>query len=304
MRLWQKLILSVLSLTALVVLGGAATVIYAEQVIPSAPLRPEPTREAPAEGAAPTGAPSTGASSSAAAVPVVAVLQPHSVSPTPFQPLPITPTPSATPLPTQTPTPLPTTTPDPTSTPSEPDEVYIPGLWGHPQTFNLSCESRSASDFARYFGVYFTELEFLYALPLSDNPDTGFVGDVQGPLGQLPPLGYGVHARPVAALMRSFGLNATAHKGMALDQVRSELAAGRPVMIWAIRELSTSTPVDYTASDGDTTIVARFEHTFIVIGYGPGYITVLDNHRVYSVSTRQFQDSWGVLGNMGITIAP
>jgi len=182
--------------------------------------------------------------------------------------------------------------------------VFIEGIWGYPQTFNLSCESRSAADLAHFFGVEFTELEFLYSLPVSDNPDEGFVGDVRDYLGQLPPAGYGVHAKPVAVLLRSFGLPAHAHKGMTLEEVQEEIAAGRPVIIWAITDLGYSNPVEYTASDGDTTIVARFEHTFIVIGYGPGYVTVLDNERVYSVPTEQFLRSWNILGNMGITVAP
>ena len=291
MRVWQKLVLAVLFLTATAALGGAGTLIYAEQLKAAAP--PPETAVARVEPTA-TAAPES--------TPEIEIVRPVSASPTPFQPLPITPTPSPTTLPTHTPTQLPTATPAPTEIPSEPDEVFIDGIWGYPQTFNLSCESRSASDLARYFGVYFTELEFLYALPSSDNPDAGFVGDVHGFLGQLPPLGYGVHARPVAALMREFGLNATAYKGLSLAEIKAELSAGRPVMIWAIRDLGTSTPVEYTASDGDITIVARYEHTFIVIGYGDGYITVLDNDRVYSVSTDQFLNSWGLLGNMGITV--
>jgi uncharacterized protein YvpB len=293
MRVWQKLVLSVLVLTVLTTFGSAGTMIYAEQILSAATVpAPDPIPTDPVLPAEPP-----------AAVPAVSVLLPVSTGPTPFQPLPITPTPSPTPLPTNTPTPLPTATSEPTSTRSDPEEVFIAGIWGYAQTFNLSCESRSASDLARYYGIYFTELEFLYALPTSDNPDTGFVGDVHGYLGQLPPLGYGVHARPVAALMQSFGLNATAHKGLSLATVKTEVAAGRPVMVWAIKDLGTSTPVEYIASDGDITIVARFEHTVIVIGYGPNYITVLDNERVYSVSTEQFLDSWGVLGNMGITIS-
>ena len=97
-------------------------------------------------------------------------------------------------------------------------------------------------------------------------------------------------------------LAATAHKGLTLKQLKNELAEGRPVMIWAVKDLGYSTPVEYEASDGDIVIVARYEHTFIVIGYGPGYITVLDNQRVYSVPTDQFLDSWGILGNMAVTV--
>jgi uncharacterized protein YvpB len=298
MRTWQKLVLAVLALTTLAALGSAGTMIYVEQFQASLTQPPtsiarneQPTADQPAKEIPADPGPA-------------ALVLPALAGATPFQPLPITPTPSPTPLPTYTPTPLPSATPEPTEPAAEPGEIFIEGIWGYPQTFNLSCESRSASDLARYFGVYFTELEFLYALPSSDNPDAGFVGDVHGFLGQLPPLGYGVHARPVAALMQSFGLNAKAHKGLPFDRVQDELSAGRPVMVWVIKDLGTSTPVEYTAADGDITIVARYEHTMIVIGIGEGYVTVLDNDRVYSVPTDQFLNSWEVLGNMGITVSP
>jgi len=233
-------------------------------------------------------------------------------TPTPFQPQTFTPTitqtPTNTPKPTSTSTPTPTftttptETPIPTATPPIPVEAYITGVVGHAQTYNLSCESRSASDLAQFFGVAFTELDFLWALPASDNPEKGFVGSVTAPLGSLPPNGYGVHAPPVAALMREWGLPAIARREMSFLELQGEIVAGRPVMIWAIRQLGYSTPVEYTSSDGETNIVARYEHTFIAIGYGQDYVTVVDNQHVYSVSVEQFLTSWGVLGNMGIVI--
>lgn len=297
MRFWQKFVLALLVLLLLASVGATVIVIFYDwpQLIARAG-RPtsaatSPTPEQPGQIAF-TQMPT-----------VTPTLFPGTATPTPFQPLPITPTNTPTPTPTDTPTPTITPSPTNTSTPYLPSEAYIDGIWGYPQAFNLSCESRSASDLARYFGVDFTELDFLYALPQSDNPDEGFVGSVHGFLGQLPPLGYGVHARPVAKLMRSFGLKAEAHKDMSLKELKREIAAGRPVMIWAIKDLAYGTPVEYTANDGKTTTVARYEHTFIVIGYGDNTITVLDNDRVYSVTTDQFRTSWGVLGNLAVTIS-
>lgn len=314
MRPWQKLVLAALFLTAAAALGGAGVIFYADwvgrgeasAVTQIAHIGESATEPPPGSPSAllPAGPPAPAEPAPSIAPAELVVAAPGSPTSTPFQPLPITPTPSTSPRPSATPTLFPSPTPDPAEPRAEAKEFFIAGIWGYRQTFNLSCESRSASDLARFFGVYFTELEFLYALPSSDNPDIGFVGDVNGGLGQLPPLGYGVHAAPVAALMQSFGLDATAHKGLTLKSIREEIAAGRPVMIWAIKDLGISTPVEYTAFDGDTTVVAPFEHTFIVIGYGPGYITVLDNERVYSVSTEQFIASWEVLGNMAITVSP
>lgn len=261
---------------------------------------------------------------------VTAILHPSAVShrpslftagtftPTPFRPQTFTPTitptpthtstptptstPTATPTSTPTPTTPPTETPFPTATPPYPKAAYIGDFYGFPQTYNLSCEARSASDLARYFGVEFSEVAFLWALPASDNPNKGFVGSVTDPLGGLPPNGYGVHAGPVADLMRAWGVPVTARFGMTYDHLQMEIAAGRPVMIWAIRDLGYSDPILYTSSDGVTSTVARYEHTFIVIGYGPDYVTVEDNGRIYSVSVNQFRTSWAILGNMAITV--
>jgi uncharacterized protein YvpB len=242
----------------------------------------------------------------------------NSPTPTPFQPqthtptATLTPTQTASPTPTSTPSPTstptatatatPTETPTPTATPPYPASAYIGNFNGFPQTYNLSCESRSAADLAAYFGVEFSEVSFLWALPASDNPNKGFVGSVTDSLGGLPPHGYGVHAGPVADLLRAWGLPVTAHFGMSFEQLQIEIAAGRPVMVWAISGLKYSDPVSYTSAGGETSIVARFEHTFIVIGYGPDYVTVEDNGQIYSVSMNQFLTSWGVLGNMAITV--
>ena len=78
-----------------------------------------------------------------------------------------------------------------------PEEYYIRNIIGHKQFYPLGCEASVAIDLANYFGVSIIESEFQNRLPLSDNPDYGFVGSVEGPWGQVPPYAYGVHAGPV-----------------------------------------------------------------------------------------------------------
>ncbi|MCK4451313.1 MAG: PD40 domain-containing protein, partial [Anaerolineae bacterium] len=87
--------------------------------------------------------------------------------------------------------PTPSPTPTGTPTPTFPAEANVTNISGRPQALPLDCESRSAVDWAAYFGVEIDELEFLYGLPQSDNPDEGFVGDVHGSWGQIPPHPYG-----------------------------------------------------------------------------------------------------------------
>lgn len=248
--------------------------------------------------------------------PALIALLSYTASPTPFQPVPNTPTPTVTPSPsataTQTPTATPTetatpipsdTAPPPTEAPSDslPSEASVGGIVGYPQSLPLSCESRSAVDWARYYGVEIGELDFQYALPVTDNPNTGFVGDPRQERGMIPPYSYGVHAAPVAELLRAYGVNAYSYTGYSWDDLRRQIANGQPVIVWVIGNVWTGYGGrSYTASDGETLTVAANEHTVIVTGYGPNTVSVVDNHLYYSVTIDRFLGSWSVLGNMAV----
>ena len=238
---------------------------------------------------------------------------------TPFQPLPTstptptntptntpTPTATATATPTSTPTPLPTFTftPRPTSKPVDgiPAEAYIFNVTGYDQQHLLSCEARSAVDWARYYGVNIKEPEFLAALPRSGNPETGFVGDINDPIGQVPPASYGVHAAPVAAVLRDYGLDAVDRRDMTFNELRRNIAAGDPVIVWVVGNVWEGSPVEYTAPDGETVIVTPYEHTAIVIGYDEDGVTFVDGAMNYWRTTDTFLSSWDVLGNMAIIL--
>ena len=219
---------------------------------------------------------------------------------TPFQPEPYTSTPQPTSTPTNSPTPASTITPIVTITKDIPSHASIQGITGRFPTYSLDCEARSAVDWAAYFGVSIAELSFQASLPISDNPEKGFVGSVYGVWGQVPPNPYGVHAKPVAKLLRSYGLSAKAKREMTWFDLQKEIADGYPVIVWVVGRVTRGTPIVYQSDDGHKTIVARFEHTVIVIGYDEASVTVLDGGWVYSRSIKSFLDSWGVLGNMAI----
>jgi uncharacterized protein YvpB len=191
--------------------------------------------------------------------------------------------------------------PTPTSAPVLPSEAKITSIGGRKQHYALSCEARSAADWAAFFGFGVDEDEFLHRLPASDNPDFGFVGDVNGQWGQTPPNDYGVHAGPVAFLLRRYGLNAHAYKGLTWDHLRAQVAAGKPVIVWVVGHVERGKATEYTAADGRTTIVARYEHTVILIGYTAETVTILDGGKIYTRPLSTFLDSWAVLGDMAIT---
>ena len=185
--------------------------------------------------------------------------------------------------------------------PAAPAEGKVLSVAGRAQALPLDCESRSAVDWAAYFGTEIGELDFLSQLPESDDPDVGFVGNAHGALGQTPPNDYGVHAEPVAALLRAYGVSARAARGLSWDDVRAEIDANRPVITWVVSQVGYGTPVEYTAaSTGRTTTVVPFEHTVIVIGYGQDTVTVLDGGTAYIRSLAQFMASWGALGDMAV----
>lgn len=184
-----------------------------------------------------------------------------------------------------------------------PDTAYIPGVVGHAQRYSLSCESRSAADWTAFWGQSAGEQTILDSLPRSDNPNKGFVGQPDDPWGNIPPAGYGVHAEPVAQALRQLGFTAEARRGLAWDDLRAEIAAGRPVIVWVIGQMWGGRAFEYTASDGDTITVARFEHTVILIGYDLNTVHVVDAYSGWttSYSLAVFLASWQVLGNMAVT---
>jgi hypothetical protein len=128
------------------------------------------------------------------------------------------------------------------------------------------------------------------------------VGDPNDPWGDIPPYSYGVHARPVAALLRQYGLRARAGQGLSWDDLRAEIAAGRPVIVWIIGQMWTGYPVSYSGSDGQTTTVARFEHSMVLIGYDASVVHVVDAYSGWNLtySLEAFLASWEVLGNMAV----
>jgi subtilisin-like proprotein convertase family protein/uncharacterized protein YvpB len=191
--------------------------------------------------------------------------------------------------------------PSPTPTPVFlPASAYVSGMTGEDQQLRLDCESRSAVDWAKHFGFNIGELDFLNHLPNSDDPEAGFVGNPNGDWGQIPPNDYGVHAPPVAEVLRDYGVNASSHRSLQWDDLRAEIASGNPAIVWIIGggsyNLVNGIPHFYTATSTDnTTIVAQWEHTVILVGYTPTYVTVINGSRFVNVPIDQFLDSWSVL---------
>ncbi len=177
---------------------------------------------------------------------------------------------------------------------------YVQGLKGTAQLYTLDCESQSAVDWAKFFGVSIDENEFIDRLPRSDDPESGFVGSINGAMGQFPPDDYGVHAAPIAKLLQAYGLPAKAAKNVDFDDIKREITKDYPVIVWIVNMPFEIDTKEYTASNGNTTTVARFEHTWIIIGYNASTVTVVDSKWTYNVNTTEFLNRWEALGKQAV----
>jgi uncharacterized protein YvpB len=244
----------------------------------------------------------------------------QAAQPTPFQPGPtLTPNATPTPVPTPQPTAIPAAV-DVTpvqiaaaALPEEPEQLeqddssvsipmssYVNGLVGTAQLYTLDCEAQAAVDWAGFFGVGIDELEFIDRLPKSDDPESGFVGNINGLMGHLPPDDYGVHASPIASLLREYGLPAKAKHDWDYAGIKKEIAAGQPVIVWIVNMPFEIAPREYTASNGNTTIVAPYEHTWIITGYNATTVTVVDSEWTYNVKITTFMERWEALGKQAV----
>jgi uncharacterized protein YvpB len=176
-------------------------------------------------------------------------------------------------------------------------------LTGKPQRHALSCEARAACDLLAAHGMKVAEDEFLRRLPRSDDPEEGFVGDVDGPVGGLPPDSYGVHAPPVAATLRTFGLAAKAERGRDLAWLKAEAAAGRPVVVWIPAGCRRTQPVSKTSRRGTSFVAVPFEHAVLVIGERPGRVVWLDpaSGETHDATDATFDAAWALFDRAAVS---
>lgn len=185
-----------------------------------------------------------------------------------------------------------------------PEEAFIDGFVGYAQQHTLTCEARSAADLAGFWGITITEDQMFEKFPNSENPEIGFVGNPDDYWGNIPPYSYGIHATPVAKVLRKLGLAAKKGRNLEWDILRNEVAAGHPVIVWIVGQMWAGEPVLYTAADGSQTLTARFEHTMVLTGYTASQVQVFDPYSGTSqkYSLASFLLSWKVLGNQAVIV--
>jgi uncharacterized protein YvpB len=187
---------------------------------------------------------------------------------------------------------------------STPLPVMVP-VRGKKKMLSLDCEARAAVDWAAYYDLFLEELEFQSRLPKAPFPDDGFVGSPYDDWGYVPPDSYGVHAGPVADVLRQYGLKAYPYRGLSWADIKRELDAGHPVIAWVVgKAQDLGGGQTYTAPDGRQTLVAPYEHTVIIVGYQGDEVIIVDGAEVYGRPRDTFLASWEVLGNMAILANP
>lgn len=201
--------------------------------------------------------------------------------------------------------------PFPTATPAGasglPAQTVLAGVPLGKQALSLSCEFQSASDLATYYGKP-QDWQTIYDLVGNDpggNPHRGFAGSgLDDPPGRLYPEGYGVYAEPIAQALRTFGLEAEVHYWEPGDWLRHQVAAGRPVMIWAPHGMLPATVVQWTATDGVPVRGARGEHSYLVVGYDEDRVWVNDpwDGRQKTYVWEVFLKAWDTFDRMAIVI--
>ncbi|HLF28843.1 MAG TPA: LysM peptidoglycan-binding domain-containing protein [Anaerolineae bacterium] len=162
-------------------------------------------------------------------------------------------------------------------------------LYGQQRT--LSCEATAARMLAEYYGAIKSEWWFQTALGLSDNPHSGFRGNVDGEFGWIDD--YGVHAEPVARALLAAGIDAGVRYGMTYADLRAALDRKAPVIVW------TSPRSDFYDMPAGYRLVPE-EHTYVVVGYDSAGFIVHDplygGRRLKLASI----PGWGLFDNMAV----
>jgi hypothetical protein len=90
-----------------------------------------------------------------------------------------------------------------------------------------------------------------------------------------------------------------------LDSLKAELAAGRPVIIWATYDMKLPGGQAWVSSDGVTSVVVQWQHTFVAVGYDEIGVYLVD---AYDAETKHFSyeafvPGWEQLGRIAVTAA-
>jgi uncharacterized protein YvpB len=168
----------------------------------------------------------------------------------------------------------------------------------HKQEHSLSCEAATLKMVLDYHGLNFHESDLLKLMPFDTtprtadvwgDPDKGFVGDIDGKMGQD---GYGIHANALAELARNWKKAEVIKNGTA-QLLAKHISEGRPVITWGF------------VGRG---IEMNWKHTRVVYGYKgtinhpEGFLVIDPIYGPAYWEVEKFMKNWSALGYSGVVI--
>jgi uncharacterized protein YvpB len=171
------------------------------------------------------------------------------------------------------------------------------------QWYSLTCEYAAVASVTWYYGQLVSQRVFISEVPSDPNPHLGFRGRINGPVGGLND--YGVYAEPLVPVLQNHGYQAQAVYADS-DWLRSQLAAGHPVVVWMTYQARWSTRTYFAADDGTRYSLVPWEHCVVVTAYNDWGVTMMDP---YSGTFQRFgwdafEHAWSYFDHMALLVTP
>lgn len=171
------------------------------------------------------------------------------------------------------------------------------------QWYSLSCEYAAAAAVTLYWGDVVSQRDFIREVPNSPNPHLGFRGDIHGQGGGI--YDYGIYAEPLVPVLERHGYNAVVFYG-GVTRLKSNLAAGSPVVVWITMGKYAERPVYRKSFNGDTFKLVPYEHAVVAYGYDEDGVYLMDvsDGGYYYTEWDSFVRRWSYFDQMSLVIFP
>jgi uncharacterized protein YvpB len=183
-----------------------------------------------------------------------------------------------------------------------PSASKIPDMPVFAQQRTLSCEYSATRAAVARWGVNIEEHEFINAIGFNANPHIAFRGNINGVFGGT--TDYGIYPEPIALFLNTRGFHTKLLIG-GLDELKAEIAMGRPVVVWVPAGAGWGSPFE-TSFEGANFKLMPYEHAVNIYGYNEGGVFVADpgfgTYDFYSWDA--FSRAWSYLDNMAMSIWP
>ncbi len=172
------------------------------------------------------------------------------------------------------------------------------------QAWALSCEYAATSAATAYYGSTISQRTFRTAIGSDENPHKGFRGSIYGAWGGT--TNYGVYAEPIVAVLRASGFSHSYVFYGGASTLRSEIAAGHPVVTWISGTWGMTSRSTHVDAAGDRYSLIAYEHAVTAYGYDDSGVWVMDPGvaKRYHISWAKFLRGWNAIDGMALVVAP